>query len=177
MFGDHDLRNTTANEQVKYMDAILIHPQFTGFSAYQQDIALLHFCEPVTITDFVRPICLTRTWEEMDTYDNCWIAGWGRLFEGGKSENVELDSLSLFVNGGQFCTKCEKCIKLYDCPCIDLCWCPKTIKQLDQGYNSSYLLITSDYYSIEKQHIRPMGNPAHHHVGANCCFVAEPLHG
>ena len=35
----------------------------------------------------------------------------------------------------------------------------------------------SDYYSIEKQHIRPLGNLAHHHVGENCRFAAEPLHG
>ena len=45
---------------------------------------------------------------------------------------------------------------------------------------SSTILIywsLSDYYSIEKQHIRPLGNIAHHHVGENCRFAAESLHG
>ena len=37
----------------------------------------------------------------------------------------------------------------------------------------------SDYYFIKKEkkkkHIRPLGNLAHHHVGANCRFAAELL--
>ena len=122
VFGDHDLRNTTLNEQVKYMDAILIHPHYTGSPLYRNDIALLHFCEPVTITDFVRPICLTRTWEEMETYDNCWIAGWGQLYEFGKSENVGLGiRLSVSMKGNIFASNVKKSINLYKWPCKDLC--------------------------------------------------------
>ena len=34
----------------------------------------------------------------------------------------------------------------------------------------------SDYYHIEKQYNRPLADLAHHRVGANCHFAAEPLH-
>ena len=39
------------------------------------------------------------------------------------------------------------------------------------SFDDSLIFTTS-----KKQHIRPLGNMAHHHVGANCRFAAERLH-
>ena len=53
---------------------------------YHSTFAILQLDPPVTITDYVRPICLnSEVYDEWDTYDNCWIAGWGRMDARGKS--------------------------------------------------------------------------------------------
>ncbi|XP_072045954.1 testisin-like [Amphiura filiformis] len=73
------LTETSNNEQVRNFDAVIVYRGFL-LEDLNNDIALLHLCEPVTFTDFVQPICLTKTWEDvdiLDSYQDCWIAGWG----------------------------------------------------------------------------------------------------
>ncbi|XP_072034200.1 uncharacterized protein [Amphiura filiformis] len=83
VFGDKIINQSSSDEQVRYFDAVIINREYTGPPVFHHDIALLHLCEPVIFTDFVQPICLTRTWEERDSYEDedCWIAGWGKLDE------------------------------------------------------------------------------------------------
>ncbi|XP_072019597.1 uncharacterized protein [Amphiura filiformis] len=77
VFGDSILDQTSNDEQVRDFDAVIIDQDFSGLPSDPHDIALLHLREPVTFTDFVRPICLTKTWQEIDSFEECWIAGWG----------------------------------------------------------------------------------------------------
>ncbi|XP_072033244.1 uncharacterized protein [Amphiura filiformis] len=80
VFGDRILDQTSNEEQVRDFDAAIIHRDYKGsLDEFHEDIALLHLREPVTFTDFVRPICLTKTWQEIDSFEECWIAGWGRF--------------------------------------------------------------------------------------------------
>ena len=53
---------------------------------YHSPFAILQLDPPVTITDYVRPICLnSEVNDEWNSFDNCWVAGWGRKDARGKS--------------------------------------------------------------------------------------------
>ncbi|XP_072036251.1 uncharacterized protein [Amphiura filiformis] len=88
VFGDRIIDQTSNDEQLRSFDAVIIHRDYTGYRLHHHDIALLHLREPVTFTDFVRPICLTKTWKEIDSFEECWIAGWGSVYDHGLSSNI-----------------------------------------------------------------------------------------
>ncbi|KAJ8322121.1 hypothetical protein KUTeg_000592 [Tegillarca granosa] len=52
-----------------------LHRDYTSFR-YGNDIALLRLSQPVNINDKVRTVCLSPYLRE--TYDNCYVTGWGK---------------------------------------------------------------------------------------------------
>ena len=84
IFGDVENSNnmvSSPHAQLVYFDGVFIHPGFSRHPVYpsvdEHDVALLHFKRPVDITDFVRPVCLTRVRTEIETFENCWATGQG----------------------------------------------------------------------------------------------------
>ena len=62
---------------------IFRHPKFDFFSG---DIALIRLKKPLTMSDTIRPICLADFY--MESFKNCYIAGWGRRGHGKKSYDL-----------------------------------------------------------------------------------------
>lgn len=60
------------------IDRIYIHPGYNAFT-FENDIALLHFEEPVDYSLYVRPICLETSSEETNLYQTCDATGFGQL--------------------------------------------------------------------------------------------------
>ena len=55
-----------------------VHPNFPDpDSFYLYRLRLLQLEEPVNITDYVRPICMSQSDKESEDYDACWLASWG----------------------------------------------------------------------------------------------------
>merc|ERR1712012_76177 len=80
--GDHDLLMPSLHEQIRGVDQIIMHPNYTHSDASigglatpeTNDIALVRLKSPMEMTDFVQVIPLTR--EEVLEGD-CITAGWG----------------------------------------------------------------------------------------------------
>ncbi|XP_072043234.1 transmembrane protease serine 12-like [Amphiura filiformis] len=77
VFGDTEIYGSSPNRQEMSFRRAVSHPDYIEF--IQNDIAILELESPVTITDYVRPVCLSGLKNELEAYDNCWIAGWGEI--------------------------------------------------------------------------------------------------
>ncbi|XP_072044536.1 uncharacterized protein [Amphiura filiformis] len=72
VFGDTEIDGSSPNRQVVTYQRVVTHP-------FVNEISILKLDSPVTITDYVRPVCLSSIRNEFQAYDNCWIAGWGEI--------------------------------------------------------------------------------------------------
>ncbi|KAF2352747.1 Serine proteases trypsin domain [Trinorchestia longiramus] len=70
-------------EQTRTITHVFIHPDYIDAS-YTNDIALLKLANPVSYTDYVRPVCLPPSQYSVTTGRRCTLIGWGQLFEVGK---------------------------------------------------------------------------------------------
>ncbi|XP_072043143.1 uncharacterized protein [Amphiura filiformis] len=77
VFGDTEIDGSSPNCQEVSFRRAVTHPDYIFRT--QNDVAILELESPVTITDYVRPVCLSGMKNEMEDYDNCWIAGWGEI--------------------------------------------------------------------------------------------------
>lgn len=68
-------------EQVLRLDHISLHPDYID-NGFINDIAMLRLEEPVTFSDYVRPVCLPESEPKSGT--TCTVTGWGQLFEIGR---------------------------------------------------------------------------------------------
>ncbi|XP_072043140.1 uncharacterized protein [Amphiura filiformis] len=77
VFGDTEIDGSSPNRQEVTYQRVVTHPDYIFLA--QNDISILKLDSPVTITDYVRPVCLSDITNESEAYDNCWIAGWGEI--------------------------------------------------------------------------------------------------
>ncbi|XP_076969973.1 ovochymase-2 [Tamandua tetradactyla] len=81
--GEHDLKQTEAEEQTLTIETIIIHPYFTIKKPMDYDIALLKMAGAFHFGQFVGPVCLPEPGERFEAGFICTTAGWGRLTEDG----------------------------------------------------------------------------------------------
>ena len=86
VIGLHNVNGTTGN-QTRDVDAIIIHPQYSG-NSLNNDYALLHLTQP--ITDF-EPIKLVTSDSHDDEPVMSTTMGWGATSSGGSSSNILLE--------------------------------------------------------------------------------------
>ena len=69
--------NRSAMKHFAEVDRLVVHPQYTGWPKYLNDIALVKLKQPVQLDASIKPACLqstyTRLYEELDA------VGWGRI--------------------------------------------------------------------------------------------------
>uniref|UniRef100_A0A8C4RX61 Serine protease 56 n=1 Tax=Erpetoichthys calabaricus TaxID=27687 RepID=A0A8C4RX61_ERPCA len=76
--GEYDLTKTDPDQQVIPVNRIIIHPKKT----FNNDIALVELTFPARLSAYVTPVCLPAGMEEPAMGTDCYIAGWGSLYEG-----------------------------------------------------------------------------------------------
>ena len=86
VIGLHNV-NGTNGSQTRDVDAIIIHPQYSG-NSLNNDYALLHLTQP--ITDF-EPIKLVTSDSHDDEPVMSTTMGWGATSSGGSSSNILLE--------------------------------------------------------------------------------------
>ena len=77
MFGDTEIDGSSPNRQEAAFHRVVTHPDYIFL--IKNDVTILKLDSPVTITDYVRPVCLSDVQNESEAYDNCWNAGWGEI--------------------------------------------------------------------------------------------------
>lgn len=71
------------HEQIRPIDTILLHPSYKD-SGFLNDLAILRTKTPLTLTSYVRPICLPPPDSSPPHASLCTVVGWGQLFEMGR---------------------------------------------------------------------------------------------
>ncbi|KAK7069013.1 Enteropeptidase [Halocaridina rubra] len=99
-------------EQLRHITHIFIHPEYvdTGFI---NDISLLRVNEPVSFTDYVRPVCLPPAESVIQNGRLCTLVGWGQLFEIGKIFPDTLQEVQVPLISTMECRKRTVFIPLY----------------------------------------------------------------
>ncbi|CAH1132378.1 unnamed protein product [Ceutorhynchus assimilis] len=87
--GKHNLENFGSEMQIRQIDEILVHPNFSS-TTYYNDIAILKLNSPAEINDYVRPCCL---WEGETNIERLvgqrgTVVGWGYNESGELSKNL-----------------------------------------------------------------------------------------
>ena len=83
--GEHDLRYTNQYEQVIRIEKIVIHAGYNKDSQ-DNDIALIKLRSPIQYNAQALPVCLPTSDPPVGT--ECWITGWGALYEDGHSPEI-----------------------------------------------------------------------------------------
>ena len=78
-------QNITANpnEVKRSVQSVVTHPDFTTLYDAGNDIALIKLREPVTFTEYIRPVCLQSNMSTFHNGTTCWATGWGSVNLGG----------------------------------------------------------------------------------------------
>ncbi|XP_076309331.1 uncharacterized protein LOC143224851 isoform X1 [Tachypleus tridentatus] len=113
--GEYDFSKTDDNSPTDVAVAeIKSHPNFDKVR-YYNDIALLRLENPVTYSDFIRPICLPDPRNDLRS-KVATVIGWGTLAYGGASSNV-LQEVDIPVWDNEECNKTfvQKISKVFLC--------------------------------------------------------------
>ncbi|XP_072175569.1 uncharacterized protein [Diadema setosum] len=94
VLGDNQLNGQAATRLSVDIESVYVHPGSNSFTL-DFDVALLRLAEPVEFNDFVRPVCLETTQEELNVYDECVAVGWGRT---GTNDAISNDLLEATFN-------------------------------------------------------------------------------
>ena len=62
--------------QLRYVSKIIIHEGYSDVTK-ENDIALLQLTEPFTFNNYVRPVCLASSTNEVSVGTMCTVTGWG----------------------------------------------------------------------------------------------------
>ncbi|XP_028650841.1 serine protease 56 [Erpetoichthys calabaricus] len=89
--GEYDLTKTDPDQQVIPVNRIIIHPKFNQ-KTFNNDIALVELTFPARLSAYVTPVCLPAGMEEPAMGTDCYIAGWGSLYEDGPSADVVMEA-------------------------------------------------------------------------------------
>ncbi|XP_026794663.3 ST14 transmembrane serine protease matriptase b [Pangasianodon hypophthalmus] len=77
----------TANTVLKQVKQIICHPEYNPLS-YDNDIALMELDSPVTLSQYIWPICLPAATYVLPAGQSVWITGWGKIREEGSLATV-----------------------------------------------------------------------------------------
>ena len=92
VFGDTRVGDESSPDRQEVgVRRVVNHPEYVFLE--KNVLSLIQLENPVDITDYVRPVCLSDVENESEVYSNCWIAGWGDV--NANSENY-FDKSSLF---------------------------------------------------------------------------------
>ncbi|XP_034663024.1 serine protease 7 [Drosophila subobscura] len=88
------------------IEQAIVHPEYDATSRHRyHDIALLRLAEPVTLNEYIQPVCLplTRTRQAINVGEQLVVSGWGRTTTARKS-NIK-QRLSLPLNDHDSCVR------------------------------------------------------------------------
>nr|XP_033799967.1 serine protease 27-like [Geotrypetes seraphini] len=81
--GAHQLSDTNNSNMVcVQLQQIIININYTGAVDSSGDVALLELKTPITLTDYIIPVCLPAPSVLLSTGMTCWVTGWGFIKEG-----------------------------------------------------------------------------------------------
>ncbi|XP_066300055.1 chymotrypsinogen A-like [Branchiostoma lanceolatum] len=84
VFGEHNMNNSPEWKETVKVQKIIVHPQYDPWT-HESDIALLKVKSPVSLNDYVLPICLPEPKFEFDLPGtNVTITGWGKTSKDGE---------------------------------------------------------------------------------------------
>lgn len=95
-FGDVDINKQSQWHQESSFDYI-VHEQF-NHQEKANDIALLHLKRKLKRTEYVSPEKRSASANEMDTYRNCQVAGWGDKYQYVETTKLLFANISLTNN-------------------------------------------------------------------------------
>ncbi|XP_043205533.1 uncharacterized protein LOC122372436 [Amphibalanus amphitrite] len=99
-------------ESLHQVSHIIVHPDYEDVG-YVNDIALLRLADSVSMSDFVRPVCLPPRRAEVTEGAICSVIGWGQLFESGRIFPDTLQEVELPLITSQQCKKRTSRLPLY----------------------------------------------------------------
>ncbi|XP_016102034.1 testisin [Sinocyclocheilus grahami] len=96
--------NPNANEVRVGIQSIIVHPKYNN-TLYNNDISLMKLSQPVTFTQYIRPVCLASKGSVFHNATSCWATGWGNI---GKNQALPapqtLQEVEIPVVGNSQCT-------------------------------------------------------------------------
>ncbi|XP_014489305.1 PREDICTED: uncharacterized protein LOC106752251 [Dinoponera quadriceps] len=98
------------HEQLLRLDYISLHPDYVD-NGFVNDIAVLRLEQPVTFSDYVRPVCLPAN--PVNTGTVCVVTGWGQLFEINRVFPDTLQEVELPVISTEDCRRKTLFLPLY----------------------------------------------------------------
>ncbi|KFV42608.1 Transmembrane protease serine 12, partial [Gavia stellata] len=89
VLGVHNLRKHGEHAAKRTIRSIAVHPEFQR-ETFENDIALFELNSAVRYSDYIQPICLppAHLHPHLDNATECFISGWGRTAEKGKTSAV-----------------------------------------------------------------------------------------
>ncbi|XP_074785523.1 transmembrane protease serine 12 [Athene noctua] len=89
VLGVHNLWKLGEHAAKRNIRRITVHPEFQT-ETFENDIALFELHSAVRYSDYIQPICLppTHLYRYLDNETECFISGWGRTAEKGKTSPV-----------------------------------------------------------------------------------------
>ncbi|KAG8193237.1 hypothetical protein JTE90_005584 [Oedothorax gibbosus] len=115
-FGKYYKESNEPTEQVRYIRQILIHPRYSkvtligGLNRKDCDIALIRFNAPVTMTEYVRPVCLAPWLAQVNPGTICYVTGWGETR--GTGYNDVLKQATIPIKSQENCQKSYNSISI-----------------------------------------------------------------
>ncbi|GIX77686.1 plasma kallikrein [Caerostris extrusa] len=113
LFGKHFRLVPEDTEQIRYMESIHIHPKYIGINETrlsipwlqrkQHDLALVKLNAPVTITDYISPVCLPSANYTIPVGTMCYVTGWGETY--GTGSELELKQAAVPIVSLEQCQK------------------------------------------------------------------------
>ncbi|XP_036429192.1 testisin isoform X2 [Colossoma macropomum] len=92
------------NEVSWSIQAIIIHPNYNN-TLYDNDVTLMRLSVSVTLTDYIRPICLAANSSTFYNATSCWATGWGNIGKGVSLPAPQtLQEVEIPVMGSRQCT-------------------------------------------------------------------------
>ncbi|KAG5262735.1 hypothetical protein AALO_G00278290 [Alosa alosa] len=91
------------NEDISSVKLIITHPYYNE-KTFNYDIALMKLTEPVSFTEYIRPICLSSSTSSFHNATTCWATGWGNVGPGEELPSPQtLQEVKLQVVGNREC--------------------------------------------------------------------------
>ncbi|XP_054662843.1 transmembrane protease serine 12 [Grus americana] len=88
VLGVHNLWKHGEHAVKRNIRSITVHPEFKR-ETFENDIALFQLDPAVCYSDYIQPICLpAHLYPYIDNETECFISGWGRTAEKGKTSSV-----------------------------------------------------------------------------------------
>ncbi|XP_035164800.1 transmembrane protease serine 12 isoform X2 [Oxyura jamaicensis] len=89
VLGTHDLWKHGKHAAKRSIRSITVHPEFNR-ETFENDIALFQLNSAVRYSYYIQPICLpsAHLYLYIDQQTECFISGWGRIAEKGKTPSV-----------------------------------------------------------------------------------------
>ncbi|XP_014781704.2 serine protease 30 [Octopus bimaculoides] len=102
VLADNDLINDSGFEVYRYVDEIVIHPDYVPAGGYPNDIALVKLSAPVNpFENFVNTVCVPGQEEVFDENDDCYMTGWGATL--GTGYRWVLNELATDIRTTDYC--------------------------------------------------------------------------